>query len=116
MSAEVEQQLCIAVRRGKDRLIIELQGELDMACTPQLDEALAGVDLDGLGAVVLDLRGVSFLDSTGLKAIFRARKAVSEGGRGFAVTEGSAQVQRLLSLTRLVDHLQTIDTPESALE
>jgi anti-sigma B factor antagonist len=115
MRAEVEQQFCITVRRGKDRLILELQGELDMACAPQLDEALAGADLDGSGAVVLDLRGVCFLDSTGLKAIFRARKAVHESGRRFAVTEGSAQVQRLLSLTRLDDHLQTIDTPESAL-
>jgi anti-sigma B factor antagonist len=115
MRAEVEQQFCITVRRGQDRLILELQGELDMACAPQLDEALAGADLDGSDAVVLDLRGVCFLDSTGLKAIFRARKAVRESGRRFAVTEGSAQVQRLLSLTRLVDHLQMIDTPESAL-
>jgi anti-sigma B factor antagonist len=115
MSAEAEEQFCIAVRRGQDRLILELQGELDIACARQLDEALAGADLDGSGAVVLDLRGVCFLDSTGLKAIFRARKAVRESGRRFAVTEGSAQVQRLLSLTRLDDHLQTIDTPESTL-
>jgi anti-sigma B factor antagonist len=115
MRAEVEQPFCVTARRGDDRVILELQGELDMARAPQLDEALAGADLDGSGAVVLDLRGVSFLDSTGLKAIFRARKAVRESGRLFAVTEGSAQVQRLLSLTRLVEHLETIDTPESAL-
>jgi anti-anti-sigma factor len=115
MSAETEQQFCVAVRHGQDRLILELQGELDMACAHQLDEALDGADLDRSGAVVLDLRGVRFLDSTGLKAIFRARKAVHESGRRFAVTEGSAQVQRLLSLTRLDEHLQMLDTPESAL-
>jgi len=111
----VEEQFRIAVRRGRDRLIFELQGELDMACVGQLDEALAAADLNGSDAVVLDLRGVRFLDSTGLKAIFRARKAVHESGCRFAVTEGSAQVQRLLDLTRLNDHLQTIDTPESLL-
>ncbi len=116
MRAEVEQQFCITVRRAQGRLILELQGELDMARAPQLDEALAGADLGDSDAVVLDLRGVCFLDSTGLKAIFRARKAALESGRRFAVTEGSAQVQRLLSLTRLVDHLQLIDTPESALD
>jgi len=115
MSAEAERQFCIAVRHGQDRLILELQGELDMARARQLDEALAGADLRGSGAVVLDLRGVRFLDSTGLKAIFRARKVVRESGRRFAVTEGSAQVQRLLGVTRLDDHLHTIDTPESAL-
>jgi anti-sigma B factor antagonist len=115
MSADTEQQFCIDVRRGQARVVLELQGELDLACASQLDEALAGADLDGSDAVVLDLRGVGFLDSTGLKAIFRARKAVRESGRRFAVTKGSAQVQRLLSLTRLSDHLQTIDTPDSDL-
>ena len=34
----------------------------------------------------------------------------------FAVTEGSPQLQRLLSLTRLDEHLHTIDTSESELE
>lgn len=115
MSAETEEELRIAVRRGKGRVIVELRGELDMACASRLDEALAGAELDDSDAVVLDLRGVCFLDSTGLKAIFRARKATRESGRRFAVTEGSAQVQRLLSLTRLGDHLHVIATPESAL-
>lgn len=115
MCAETEEEFRIAVRRGDGRVILELRGELDMACASQLDEALAGADLDGSDAVVLDLRGVRFLDSTGLKAIFRARKAARESGRRFAVTEGSAQVQRLLSLTRLDDHLHVIDTPDSAL-
>jgi anti-sigma B factor antagonist len=115
MGARAERRFCVAARHGQDRLILELQGELDMACAHQLDEALAGANLGGSSAVVLDLRGVCFLDSTGLKAIFKARKAVSESGRLFAVTKGSAQVQRLLSLTRLDDHLQMIDTPESVL-
>jgi anti-anti-sigma factor len=86
-----------------------------MTCAQQLDAALARAELGGVSAVVLDLRDVTFLDSTGLKAIFTVRKAVHDSGRQFAVTEGSAQVQRLLSLTGLVGHLQTIDTPESVL-
>ena len=115
MSAETGEGFRVAVRRGDGRMILELLGELDIACASRLDEALAAADLDGSDTVVLDLRGVCFLDSTGLKAIFRARKAVRESGRRFAVTEGSAQVQRLLSLTRLGDHLHVIATPESAL-
>ena len=114
MSAEG--QFHITVRRGPDRrLIFELDGELDMACVHQLDEAVADAKLDDASAVVLDLGAVRFLDSTGLKAIVRARNAVGTSGRQFAITRGSAQVQRLLDLTRLNDHLQTIDTPESVL-
>jgi anti-anti-sigma factor len=113
MSAEGEFQ--IVTRHGPDRLILELDGELDMVSCGRLDEVLSGVDLDGWGALVLDLRGVRFLDSTGLKAIFRVRGLVRERGGKFAVTQGSAQVQRLLSLTRLDQHLDTIDTPDAVL-
>ena len=114
MSAD--ERLRVDVRRGTERVILELQGELDMGSSGLLDEALAGADLGDSGAVVLDLRGVSFADSTGLKAIFKARKAVRDGGRSFAVTRGSTQVQRLLTLTRLDEHLHTIDDPEEAFD
>jgi len=108
-------QLRIVTREGADRLILELDGELDMVSSALLCESLAGADPDGLRSIVLDLRGVSFLDSAGLKAIFNARNAAHEQGRRFAVTPGSEQVQRLLSLTRLNEHLQTIDTPDAVL-
>lgn len=111
----VEEQLRIGIRQTQDRLIFELDGELDLASSTLLGEALAGADLERMSMVVLDLRRVSFVDSTGLKAIFAARNAVTGHGRRFAVTEGSAQVQRLLSLTRLNEHLQTIDTPDAVL-
>jgi anti-sigma B factor antagonist len=111
----VDEQLQIVVRHAPDRLIVVLDGELDMVSCSQLDDALSGVDLDERGALVLDLSGVRFLDSTGLKAIFRIRGLARERGRKFAVTQGSAQVQRLLSLTRLDQHLDTIDTPDAVL-
>lgn len=111
----VEEQLRIAVREGADRLVVVLDGDLDLVSSAQLQETVDGFELDGLAAVVVDLRGVDFLDSAGLKAIFKLRNAVHAGGREFAVTRGSAQVQRLLELTRLDEHLRTIDTPEAAL-
>jgi anti-sigma B factor antagonist len=113
MSAEGE--FHIVTRHGPDRLILELDGELDMVSCAQLDETLSSMDLDECGALVLDLRGVRFLDSTGLKAIFKARSLAHERGQKFAVTQGSTQVQRLLSLTRLDRHLDTIDTPDAVL-
>jgi len=111
----VDGELRIATRHGSDRLILELDGELDMASAALLKDTLASATLEGASMVVLDLHGVSFLDSSGLKAIFAARNAMSEQGKQFAVTPGSAQVQRLLSLTRLNEHLLTIDTPDAIL-
>lgn len=107
------EQLRIATRRGADRLILELEGELDMVTSPLLQNALSSAELDGEDAVVIDLQGISFMDSTGLKALFAVRNAVEERGHRFAVTPGSPQVQRLLALTRLDEHLRTIDAPDA---
>jgi len=96
-----------------DRLVLELEGELDLATAALLTSAVD--EADGSPAVVLDLTKVEFVDSTGLRAIFTARRSATEAGRRFAVTEGSAQVQRLLEITRLGDHLDTIPDPDSAL-
>jgi anti-sigma B factor antagonist len=111
-----DEQLRIATRWGPDRLILELDGELDITSSALLQQTLAEANREpGSHTVVLDLRGLTFLDSTGLKAIFSARKEVRERGQQFAVTPGSEQVQRLLSLTRLDEHLRTIDSPDALL-
>jgi len=106
-----DEQLRIVTQQRADRLILELHGELDMVSSPQLSQAVSELD-GGPPAVVLDLREVTFLDSTGLKAIFGARNLAGERGQRFAVTPGSPQVQRLLSLTRLGEHLTVIETPD----
>ena len=74
------EQLRIETQQRADRLILELHGELDMATSPQLAGALDELAQSGPTTIVLDLRGVSFLDSTGLKAIFGARNASRERG------------------------------------
>jgi anti-sigma B factor antagonist len=111
----VDEQLRIVTHERPDRSVVELLGELDMVTAPQLAETLNGLDSAASRTVVLDLRGVSFIDSTGLKAIFMARSSVHEREQEFVVTQGSAQVQRLLSLTRLDEHLRTIATPDAVL-
>ncbi len=109
------EQLRIAVRRVQDRVILELDGELDMVSTPLLRDALASADVLASTMVVLDLRRLKFIDSTGLKAIFAGRNESRRRGRKFAVTPGSQQVERLLSVTRLGEHLRTIATPDELL-
>jgi len=108
-------QLRISKRQRPDRAILELDGELDLVSAPALEEAVLSALQDGSAMVVLDLRAVSFIDSTGLKAVFSARKAVQERGRQFAVTQGSQQVEHLLQLTRLNVHLHTLVAPDDAL-
>jgi anti-sigma B factor antagonist len=103
----VEDQLGITVRREADRVVVDLDGELDMASAPLLQSALDSAEVDPETMVVLDLQSLQFIDSTGLRAILSLRDQCLERAQQFAVTRGSPQVQRLLDITGVSEHLQT---------
>ncbi len=108
-------QLTIDVRRDTDRVVVVLDGELDMATAPRLQGAIDDPGVASMPGIVLDLRELQFIDSTGLRVILAALQACRERGQEFAITRGSAQVERLLSITGVADHVRAIDSPEQAL-
>lgn len=109
----VEDQLRIELRREADRVIVRLEGEFDMVNAPRLQSVLESADLDAKTMLVIDLQQLQFMDSTGLRVILSVRDSTLERGQEFAVTPGSQQVQRLLSLTGVADHLRTIATADA---
>jgi anti-anti-sigma factor len=104
------EQLRIDVRREPDRIVLNLDGELDMASAPALQSAIDDADLNATAMVVFDLHQLKFIDSTGLRIVLLARERALEREQEFAVTPGSEQVQRLLSVTGVGEHLRTIAT------
>ncbi len=102
------EQLQVDVRQEADRVVVRLEGELDMANAPLLESAMQSEEVGAAETVVLDLQGLTFLDSTGLRIILAAREQCWRSGQEFAVTPGSQQVQRLLSVTGVGEHLRTI--------
>jgi anti-sigma B factor antagonist len=111
----VSDQLKIGVRREADRVIVRLSGELDMANAPLLQGAIEEADLQAKTMLVLDLEELQFIDSTGLRIILWARERCQEGDREFAVTPGSPQVQRLLTVSGAGEHLRTIASADDLL-
>jgi anti-anti-sigma factor len=111
----VEEPFRIITTHAPDRVIVQVEGELDLLNAPELESVLAEPAVEQAAALVLDLRGLSFTDSSGLRAIFAARNAAQTRGQPFAVTPGSEQVQRLLAITHLAEHLNTIASPADAL-
>jgi anti-anti-sigma factor len=108
----VADQLRIDVRQDSGRVILTLAGELDMASSELLEQALAGEEVLGESMVVLDLQQLQFIDSTGLRVILTTLDRCRERGQEFAITPGSEQVQRLLSVTGVAEHLPTIATAD----
>jgi anti-sigma B factor antagonist len=87
---------------GRETLV--LSGELDLNSAPRLEARVA--ELAGTRpAVILDLRELAFTDSTGLRAILRARDLCAEHRCDFGLIPGPPAVQRLFELTRLLDQL-----------
>jgi anti-sigma B factor antagonist len=102
------EQLQIDRREVGDRIVIGLRGELDIAHAPLLQDSIESPELAATQTVVLDLQGLTFLDSTGLRVILAAREQCWRRGQEFAITQGSEQVQRLLSVTGVGEHLRTL--------
>jgi anti-sigma B factor antagonist len=108
---EAQEPLIIALREENDRMVVTMEGELDMANAPLLQSRIESGELAAAKTVVLDLQQLTFLDSTGLRVILAARELCWRRGQEFAVTPGSQQVQRLLSVTGVGEHLRTIAEP-----
>lgn len=109
-----QDHLQIDVKRQQDMEILRLSGELDLASAPLLQRE---IDSAGLGAtaMILDLEKLDFIDSTGLRMILAAHERAKERGQEFAVTRGSRQVQRLLAITGVGEHLRIIASADDML-
>lgn len=84
---------------------LALSGELDLASASLLQETVNDLASEAISAVVLDLSGLSFMDSTGVRATLDARELFERRGCRFSLIPGPAQVQRLFELTGLLDVL-----------
>jgi anti-anti-sigma factor len=110
-----EEHLRIEVRTAPDRVVLELHGELDLLGAPLLQEQIDEADLDARGILVLDLQDLQFIDSAGLRVVLVAHGNARRHGREFAVTKGSDQVQRLLSIAGVDERLRIIASPDDVL-
>ena len=88
----------------RTRVIVTARGELDIETVPHLRTALDELSAVGWENVVLDLRELTFIDSTGLSLLLEADRAARRTGRSFAIVDGSPAVARLLELVGLTAH------------
>lgn len=97
-----------------NRHTLVLSGELDLASSPALEEAIDQLCGDGAEEVVIDLRGLQFIDSTGIRTILRSKDTCGSRECEFALIRGSASTQRLFELTGLDEKLPFRDGDGSA--
>jgi anti-sigma B factor antagonist len=111
----VESSFNVETHDRNQAVVIGVTGELDLASSPALERELERGVASQAEVVVVDLRQLDFMDSTGLSVLVRAHQRATENGKRFGVVRGPQQVQRLLSLTGVADRLTLADSPEELL-
>lgn len=89
---------------------ISLAGEFDLAALEGFRTLYADTALDGPQRIVIDLRAITFLDSSGIRALLEARDR-SSGSYDLVVLDGSGPVRRTLELVGLEYLLQDPEPP-----
>lgn len=86
-------------------------GDLDLDTVHRVEAVLAGLRDEGCVHLILDLRDLTFLDSTGLRLVIRWHTAADDKGFAFAIVPGPEVVQRVFRLTGIEGHLKVAEPP-----
>lgn len=98
----------LRVGRSGATVVLAPRGELDLGTSPELAEALSARARED---VLLDLREVSFIDSSGISAVLEAWRVAQEGPGHLRVVAGPSQVQRVFQMIALDRELDWAEAP-----
>ena len=99
----------VDVRRTGLTTVVAPRGEIDLATVPAVRSALRGAAQHSV--LVLDLRGVEFMDSSGLALVVEEHRRAESEGHEFRVVRGPETVHRLFAMTGLTDRLRWAEGP-----
>ena len=98
---DMDQALSISSRSDGDRSVIDVGGEIDVHTCSELEEAVRAAYAAGGSRVVLDVAGVGFIDSSGLRSLITLQQEAAAQGGGLQLRSPSRPVVRLLEVTGL---------------
>ncbi len=94
--------------------VISVQGEVDLHTAPRVQYAIERA-ADADGTVILDMRGVAFMDSTALSALMRAKDSLQKQGKSLRLAAPSKPVERIFSVTGFGDYFDIFPSREAAI-
>jgi anti-anti-sigma factor len=108
------EQLVVETRKHRRTVLVALRGELDLVTVSKVAEVLDELKPDpgGVRHVVLDLRGLTFMDLPGLHELIRQNEYARSNHHNLALVRGTPPVQRVLELTGVAEQLVLVDDPD----
>jgi anti-anti-sigma factor len=104
----------IDIERRNGDVRVALRGELDYETCTALREELEVLEAEHPRLLLIDLRGLSFMDSSGLRELAAAVRRGRQEDRRVVLVKGSAPVDSVLAITRAEDAMETVEDPAAA--
>lgn len=105
--------LAIDVRRDDSVVHLGLTGEFDLAGLPAFESAIAAVEEDEPATIVIDLSALTFMDSSGLRALVTADERARTAQRRLAIVAGPPTIRRVFEITKLDAYLDLVEDAAS---
>jgi anti-sigma B factor antagonist len=100
------------LRRADDQTTVSLSGEFDTSCVLRFERLLRDALEDSAQAMVVDMREVTFIDSTGLALLLRTEAAARQDGFALRILRSpAAAVRSALEASGLERVLPFVDEP-----
>jgi anti-sigma B factor antagonist len=99
----------VDVHPERDVVRVVPVGELDLATSPRLQHELLELRNSGFDHVVLDLRQLTFIDSSGIRVVVAEHRFAERADREFSLISGPPAIQRVLELCGMLGHLHIHD-------
>ena len=100
--------LSVSVEADGDAVKLAPRGEMDLATADIVDRELQKAEASDARRIILDLSGVEFIDSTGLKVLVCAARRSNSDSNRLAVMPGTGQVAEMLRLTGIEELLTLV--------
>ncbi|MBV9309186.1 MAG: STAS domain-containing protein [Solirubrobacterales bacterium] len=102
-------ELTIATAKVGTRVELSLAGELDLISAPRLESELMAVETPDPGDLLIDLQGVQFIDSTGLRVLLGATRRAAGTGHKLLVRHVHGQARRLFEIAGVLEQFSFED-------
>lgn len=93
--------LQVTTSTANDRLVVNVCGEVDLRTSPQLRAALLESAQKTTGSLLVDLSGVSYMDSSGVGTMVYVKRQVERDGRRLVLVGLQPRVRSVLEITHL---------------
>jgi anti-sigma B factor antagonist len=109
MAEQLPPPFSLRLHPDRERLVVTPTGELDIETADRLTAAMHEPLDNGFRHVVADLRGVTFIDSSGIRSLWEAHQRAERDGARLSVIIGNGHVRRALALTGLLDRMWQLE-------